>query len=51
MARSIVKWSGEAKHVTWNGLDDAGKQVTSGIYLYFIESKEYIYTKKMIFLK
>jgi hypothetical protein len=41
-----------AKHsVCWNGKDDSGKQVSSGIYLYRMVTDHYSATKKMIMLK
>lgn len=37
--------------VRWNGLDAAGQQVSSGIYLYRLTTDAYVSTKKMMFLK
>jgi hypothetical protein len=37
--------------VEWNGTDDHGVQVTSGIYIYRIITGEFVQTKKMMFLK
>jgi uncharacterized lipoprotein YddW (UPF0748 family) len=37
--------------VEWNGTDDYGVQVTSGIYIYRIITGEFVQTKKMMFLK
>ena len=37
--------------VTWQGTDDNGKNVTSGIYFYKLNSGRYTATKKMILLK
>lgn len=37
--------------VMWNGKDDNGKQVASGIYFYKMKSGNYNETKKMILLK
>jgi len=39
------------KSVVWNATDDYGKPVSAGIYLYKIQSGEYISTKKMVLLK
>lgn len=36
---------------TWDGKDNQGKNVVSGIYLYKIKSGRYIETKKMILMK
>ena len=35
----------------WNGLNDAQKAVTSGIYLYKLQSGDYTATRKMILIK
>ena len=37
--------------VTWNGLDDADKRVTSGVYLYSLAAEGYTETKKLLLLK
>ncbi len=37
--------------VTWNGTDDNGKYVTSGVYLYKLEIGDKTFTKKMLLLK
>ena len=37
--------------VLWNGLDDAGRQANSGVYLYLIEADGFRDTKKMTLLK
>jgi hypothetical protein len=37
--------------VVWNGKDENGKSVTSGIYFYELKSGNYTSTKKMILLK
>lgn len=37
--------------VFWNGKDDSGKQVSSGIYLYKLQTGDYSQTKKMILMK
>jgi len=43
----------EAGHyqATWNGTDDNGKSVSSGMYFYRLEADEFTDTKKMIMLK
>ncbi|MBU1099710.1 MAG: T9SS type A sorting domain-containing protein [Bacteroidetes bacterium] len=38
-------------NTTWNGKDMAGHKVSSGIYFYSIETKDFVQTKKMIMLK
>ncbi len=35
----------------WNGSDDSGRSVTSGVYFYKLKSGDYSSTKKMILLK
>jgi subtilisin family serine protease len=39
------------KSVTWNGLDDSGKNVSSGVYLYRMEAGDRVFNKKMLMLK
>ena len=37
--------------VSWNGIDDNGTPVGSGVYLYRMQTNEYLSTKRMILLK
>ena len=37
--------------VVWNGTNDSGKSVSSGVYFYKLESGKYTSTKKMIMMK
>jgi len=37
--------------VVWNGLDDSGKVVSSGIYFYQMKTQDYIKMKKMLLVK
>jgi hypothetical protein len=37
--------------IIWNGTDDAGKSVSSGVYFYKIYATDYTSVKKMILLK
>ncbi len=39
------------RSVIWNATNDYGKPVSAGIYLYQIQAREYISTKKMVLLK
>ncbi len=41
----------DTHQVVWNGTDASGKNVTSGIYFYKLNSGRYTSTKKMILLK
>ncbi|RLC56633.1 MAG: hypothetical protein DRH89_05255, partial [Candidatus Cloacimonadota bacterium] len=38
-------------NVVWNGKDNNGKIVSSGVYFYHMLSKEYSSTRKMILMK
>jgi hypothetical protein len=37
--------------VEWNGTDDQGRQVSSGIYLYQMQSENYTSTRRMLLMK
>jgi tetratricopeptide (TPR) repeat protein len=37
--------------VIWDGKDDSGKQVSSGIYFYRLDTKDKVITRKMILMK
>jgi len=37
--------------VTWGGTNDLGQLVSAGLYLYRIQSEDYIHTKKMLLIK
>ena len=39
------------KSVVWNGTDSLGKSVSAGVYLYQIQTGEFVQTKKMLLLK
>lgn len=39
------------KSVTWNGRDDGGNQVATGVYLYRLEAGDIVMKKKMMLLK
>jgi len=36
---------------TWNGIDQRGRQVSSGVYFYRLEAEDFEMTKKMVLLK
>ena len=37
--------------VRWNGTDLSGRSVSSGVYLYTLESGDFTMTKKMILMR
>jgi hypothetical protein len=44
--------AGEGRHeVVWDGLDDSGRRVTSGVYFYRLVAGTYTETRKMLLLK
>ncbi|MFQ6003311.1 MAG: T9SS type A sorting domain-containing protein, partial [Candidatus Zixiibacteriota bacterium] len=51
--KTLVNEHQEAGHkwVNWDGKDDGGKEVASGIYFYKIKTAEFEKTKKMVLLK
>jgi len=51
--RTLVDTDMEAGYqkVTWNGRDDQGAGVSSGIYLYRMKAGDQVFTKKMMMLK
>jgi hypothetical protein len=40
-----------AHEIRWDGRDDAGKLVSSGVYLYRLEAENMVHTNKMTFLR
>jgi hypothetical protein len=43
--------AGAKQQVTWNGLNEAGKRVSSGVYFYQLVTDDFTATKKMVVLK
>jgi flagellar hook assembly protein FlgD len=39
------------KRVTWDGKNENGKVVSSGVYFYRIEAEKFVQAKKMLLLK
>jgi flagellar hook assembly protein FlgD len=39
------------KSVQWDGLDQRGQLISTGIYIYKIQAGEFTQTRKMIFMK
>ena len=39
------------KSIIWDGTDNSGKEVGSGVYLYRIQTEIHSQSKKMLFLK
>ena len=37
--------------VTWDATNDLGQQVGAGVYLYQLQTKDFVKTRKMILLK
>ena len=37
--------------ITWNGMDDLGNPAGAGLYLYQLQTKDFVKTRKMILLK
>jgi hypothetical protein len=46
-----VKSPGEVHTATWDGRNDAGQAVSSGVYFYKLASGDFVQTKKMVLLK
>jgi hypothetical protein len=54
MVRTLVNGTmtrGYNQSVTWNGLDEGGRRVPSGVYFYQLQTDELTATKKMVMLK
>ncbi len=53
LVRTLVNENKKAgnHNILWNGTDDNGKPVSSGLYLYKMQTKEYSQLKKMMLMK
>jgi hypothetical protein len=53
LVRTLVSGAQPAGHndVTWDGLDDRGRTVASGVYVYRLETGDYVSSRKMVLLK
>ena len=51
--RTLVNQTQDAgfKSVIWDAINDYGKPVSAGVYLYQIQAGEFVQTKKMVLLK
>jgi len=45
------KMTNGSHHVVWNGLDESGQRVASGVYYYRLDTKDFSTTRKMVLLK
>ena len=44
-------WAAGRHHLTWNGQDEAGINVASGVYLYRLEAKNFAETRRMTLVR
>ncbi len=53
LIRSLAsgRWQAGAHQIEWNGRDDRGQMVRSGLYFYRLESEGFLDTKSMVLLK
>ena len=35
----------------WDGRDEMGREVASGVYIYRVQTKDFVQSRKMLFLK
>ena len=49
--RINVKATESLSHIVWNGKDESGKQVSSGIYFYNLKNGKYSFTRKMLLIE
>jgi len=53
LVRTLVEDNQEAAYynINWNGTDEIGKSVPSGVYFYSLQTNDYNFTRKMLLLK
>jgi hypothetical protein len=54
LVRTLVdgeRAAGQVHEATWNGLNDGGRPVSSGVYFYKLVARDFTQTKKMVLLK
>ena len=39
------------KSVVWDGLNEIGEQVSTGVYIYRLEADGFVKSRKMVFIK
>jgi flagellar hook assembly protein FlgD len=51
--RTLVNMNQSAgfKNIVWDGLNDVGEQVSTGVYIYRIEADNFVKSRKMVFMK
>ena len=53
LVRTLVNKPQQAGYYTisWNGMDERGAKVASGLYLYFMKTKNFVKTRKMLYVR
>ena len=50
-SKDVIGGPTAVRPVEWRGLNDQGRQVSSGVYFYKLVTKDYANTRKMVLLK